>query len=410
MRSEELGMKKIFYAVLIFLVFIFGQNSYAETQDELNRMSSFISAFTETYFFNFNIADEDLGDLIFFGISHNRDKIKSCEKAECEFGSLTIDKKFVFDTVKKFFGLDISKKDFSALDEFSLIPPEAYDGKLFHFPKEIFNNDTVYYADVQNVKKKGKNLFLTGELYEAKNKSVRPAKFEAAVKPVKNSWNIISINTIWDDRFPDLGLCISDKVRLRASPGTDAKIVGQVNKNNTFVLLDVKEINGEKWYLIDHPAKKGNAWIFGKFVKKYYDLKDCDHTEAHKITMQLRLDYGITPDKTRALHGKPLEILRDGYGNFEGLKYKNFTLYYGYDEENELSRIELGYDGKVTGNFGPIKIGDDKTKLLKVLGQGKNIWDEETFIMCDSPSGEVINFNLDENNKISSMSWLIEEH
>ena len=219
--------------------------------------------------------------------------------------------------------------------------------------------------------------------------------------------------TAWAEKFPDLGECTGNNVRLREKPDAKSEITGRVNKGDSFILLDVKKVNNQKWYLIDHPTKTGSAWIFGKYVKKSYRLKDSEHTPAHVIAMQLRLDYGITPEKTRALHGKPLEVLNDVYGNFAGLKYKGFTLEYGYaDEKNFLTSISAGLDDDdkdtAEANFGPVKIGDDTKKLREIFG--KNIRDEENFWCCDLPSGEVMYFNTDENNKISSMQWLIEEH
>ena len=423
-------MKNAIKIFLFIFILIFCGASYAET-GEKERLSEFISAFTESELFNFDLTDEEndtdinpvihfendeyLQDLLIFGIFHNRDKIKNCSNPECYFGKFTLDKKFIFDTVKEYFGIDLSKKNFSVLDDYDDFPPipsEAYDGKLFHFGEEIFSkyeNSTVYLAEVSVVKEKGKNLFLTGKLYDSKNKSIRPAKFEAVVKPVKNSWNIISMRTVWDDRFPDLGRCTADKVRLRENPNAKSKIIGQVNKNDSFVLLDANEINGEKWYLIDNPTKKGKAWIFGKYVGKYYELKDSEHTPAHVIGMQIILDYGVTPEKTRALHGKPLEILRDIYGNFTGLRYDGFEVSY-HEEAPTISNVAVGMEdneGKAKRNFGPIKIGDDTKKLREIFG--KDIRDEETFWTIDAPSGEVIYFNIDDNT-ISSMQWLIEEH
>ena len=211
------------------------------------------------------------------------------------------------------------------------------------------------------------------------------------------------------EKFPDLGECTGNGVRLREEPDTESEIVGQVNKNDSFVLLDANKINGGKWYLIDHPTKKGKAWIFGKYVRKYYELKDSDHTPAHVICMQVILDYGITPEKTRALHGKPLENLKDVYGNFIGLKYDGFEVNY-QEEEGHISNVAVGFedDGSKTGNFGGIKIGDDIEKLRGIFG--KNLRVEDGFCASEAPSGEIMYFNIDENNKISSMQWLIEEH
>ena len=215
--------------------------------------------------------------------------------------------------------------------------------------------------------------------------------------------------TAWAEKFPDLGECTGNNVRLREEPDTEAAIIGQVNKGDSFVLLDVKDVDGEKWYLIDHPTKQGSAWIFGKYVKKYYRLKDSEYTPTHVIAMQLRLDYGITPEKTRVLHGKPREILKDIYGNFFGLKYDGFQLDYN-EEKSYLSSVAIGMEDDnsgAEGSFGPIKIGDSTEKLREIFG--KYIKPDENFWSSEAPSGEVMYFNI-EDNKVSSMQWLIEEH
>ena len=220
---------------------------------------------------------------------------------------------------------------------------------------------------------------------------------------------LIFCGTAYAEKFPDLGECTGNSVRLREEPDTESEIIGQVNKGDSFILLDVKKADGEKWYLIDHPTKKGSAWIFGKYVRKYYGLKDSDYTPAHVICMQVILDYGITPEKARTLHGKPLEVLHDIYGNFRGLKYDGFELSYN-EEKGYLSDVTVGFedDGSRTGNFGEIKIGDDIKKLREIFG--KNLRVEDGFCASEAPSGEIMYFNIDGNNKISSMQWLIEEH
>ncbi len=218
-------MKKLFYAALIFFIFTICVNAFALTDSEKKRMSSFVSAFTETGFFNFDLEDKEpdadevlseyeepithlgnpanLTELIRFGIFHNlihgQDNLKQCRDKNCESGALTLDKKIVFDTVKKYFGLDISRKDLSIIAE----DPSAafsYDGKLFHFDEESFKepgNDTVYFADVQGVTKRGEYLMFAGDIYDSKKITNRPGMFAAIVKPVKNSWVIISMTTDW---------------------------------------------------------------------------------------------------------------------------------------------------------------------------------------------------------------------
>ena len=218
-------MKKLFFAATIFLIFIFCSNAFALTQSEKKHMSSFISTFTEAGLFNFDLENADpdddnlseyeepalhlgnpanISELIRFGIVHNlinnKKNLKQCRDPECESGSLTIDKKIVFDTVKKYFDIDISNKDLSNIVEENPSVVFSFDGKLFHFDDSSFSesgNDTVYFADVQGVTKRGENLMFAGDIYDSKNITARPGMFAAVVKPVKNSWVIISMTTDW---------------------------------------------------------------------------------------------------------------------------------------------------------------------------------------------------------------------
>ena len=65
--------------------------------------------------------------------------------------------------------------------------------------------------------------------------------------------------TAYAEKFPDLGKCIGNGIRLREEPDTKSEIIGKINNGDLFVLLDVKKVNGEKWYLVDHPTQKGSA-------------------------------------------------------------------------------------------------------------------------------------------------------
>ena len=214
-------MKKLFCATLI--IFLICGNAFALTPNEKKQMSSFISAFTEAGLFNFDLTDSEpddeiseyeepvlhlgnpanLPELIRFGIVHNlinsRNSLKQCKDTECESGSLTLDKKIVFDTVKKYFGTDISNKNFSVLTEDPTVV-FSYDGNLFHFDEDSFSepgNDSVFFADVQGVTQRGEYLMFAGDIYDSRHKTKRPGMFAAIVKPIKDSWVIISMTTDW---------------------------------------------------------------------------------------------------------------------------------------------------------------------------------------------------------------------
>ncbi|MBR0094965.1 MAG: hypothetical protein IJP91_06770 [Synergistaceae bacterium] len=218
---------KIFALVLCLLTVASCGAAFAvEQTKEMKRMSVFLSNFTEAGLFNFDLKDGDddedetfneyeeakihLGnpnnvtELIRFGIVHNlinnyKSRIRRCSDPDCESGSLTVDKKFVFESVKKYFGLDISQRDMSVIEENQSVV-FSYDGKLFHFDADSFkepDNDTVYYADVLGVIRKGKNLSLAGDIYNSKRKTDRPGMFAATVRPVGDTWVIIDMTTDW---------------------------------------------------------------------------------------------------------------------------------------------------------------------------------------------------------------------
>jgi hypothetical protein len=216
-------MKKLIYGILIMSVLVFTALvppvSAAETKmkpsaAELKRMSTFLSNFTEQGFMNLDIqadgsdellhmgAPDAVPDLIRFGIRHNyinnyKSRIVQCKTKNCKWGSLVIDGKYVAESVKKYFDLDLKNRSVTESD-----PPYFYDGKLYHFDGS--DGEATYYADVKEVSEGNGGVFLmTGELYNADDKTDRPATFEATAKPYKfggrDTWAILSINTAWNE-------------------------------------------------------------------------------------------------------------------------------------------------------------------------------------------------------------------
>ncbi len=180
----------------------------ATSQAQLKKMSIFLSNFTELGFLNFDVNEDGaddklhLGDpsspeLIRFGIWHNyvnnyKSRIKPCPTKGCEHGSLVIDAKYVGESVKKYF--DINLKHHS-VDQSQ--PPYYFDGKRYHF--EGADGEAVYYAEVKNVSQEGDVLRMTGDIYNIEDKNDRPSTFEAIAKPYKwngkNTWAILSLTT-----------------------------------------------------------------------------------------------------------------------------------------------------------------------------------------------------------------------
>jgi hypothetical protein len=139
-------------------------------------------------------------DLIRFGILHNyinnfNSRVTRCETKTCEWGPYQIDGKYVVESVKKYFDLNLKNASVTDSD-----PPYYFDGKFYHF-NEWDDGDT-YYADAKEiVEEGGEVLRIKGEIYNKKNGKDRPATFEATVKPFKfggkDTWAILSFKTDW---------------------------------------------------------------------------------------------------------------------------------------------------------------------------------------------------------------------
>ena len=205
--------RKLFVASFLFLVVMFSMGA-AKKSDEIKRMGIFLSNFTELGMYEFDLEDTDespeilhlgnpdnMPELIRFGIGHNiinnKKLIQKCTRKNCDYGSSTITKEAVAASVKKYFDLNVKHQD--VLGD---APEAEYDGKLYHFDKRNFENDTVYYCDVQEVNK-GKNFVqMEGELYEYGNSKNRIGTFVAKAKPYKynkkDTWAILSFSvTEW---------------------------------------------------------------------------------------------------------------------------------------------------------------------------------------------------------------------
>ena len=203
--------RKIFVSILILAALVFSVGA-AKKNDEIKRMGIFISNFTELSMYDFDLeeyGDDDmlhLGDpdnmeeLIRFGIGHNvinnKKLILKCTRKKCEYGNSTIKRESVAASVKKYFDLTVKHQSV-----FGDAPEAEYDGKLYHFNKNNWNNDTIYYADVQNVKRSKRIITMSGELYELDNPKNRPATFVATAKPHtwndKDTWAILSLKVEW---------------------------------------------------------------------------------------------------------------------------------------------------------------------------------------------------------------------
>ena len=207
--------RKIFISILILILAVLSLGA-AKQQSEKQRMGIFISNFTELGMYDFDVYEGDgedgrlthLGDpintseLIKFGIGHNvinnpKSTVKPCPDKNCEYGNSIMSAQSVSASLKRYFNMSI--KHNSVLND---LPQIYFDGKNYHFYAEDFKPERVYYADVQNVSKRKGIITMTGELYDVKNKSDRPATFEATAKPHKynnkDTWAILSLTVDWE--------------------------------------------------------------------------------------------------------------------------------------------------------------------------------------------------------------------
>ena len=191
--------RKIFTALLVLTLALLTLNA-AKKNDELHRMGIFISNFTELGMYDININDIGNADLVRFGIGHNvinnpKSTVRKCALPDCEYGPSLMSGSSVAQSVKKYFDLDVNNRTVTG-------QPEAiYDGSSYHFDARQWRDDTVYYAEVQKVRREDGLVHMDGELYNLRKKSDRPAYFTAIAKPYKysgkNTWSILSLSVEW---------------------------------------------------------------------------------------------------------------------------------------------------------------------------------------------------------------------
>ena len=172
---------------------------------ELKKMSTFLSNFTEVGMRDFDVSTITRDALIHFGVQHNninnfKSRVVQCKINGCPHGSLAIDAKYVDETIKKYFA-----KNFK--DHGSVKPDYDYDKEyLYYFDKKQYHyegadGEAVVYARVEKVSKNASGqIVMTGELYNAEDKSDKRGSFKALAKPHKyngkDTWAILSLKTL----------------------------------------------------------------------------------------------------------------------------------------------------------------------------------------------------------------------
>lgn len=166
--------------------------------DELKRMSTFVSNFTEVGLMDFNIETIEPTDLLQFGIWHNyknnyKSRIAQCKIPDCKYGMLVIDGKYIAESIKKYFDIDFVNSNDN-------LDGGHYDGEFYHF--DGADGDVLTQARVREVSGEGKGLLkMTGDIYSIGNDGETDTwgSFEAHAKPYKydgkDTWSIVSMQS-----------------------------------------------------------------------------------------------------------------------------------------------------------------------------------------------------------------------
>ncbi len=209
------GMRFLYGAVLFLaLGFLFAGPCHAQDADAKERagMSVFLSNFSELGMLDFDAADvlneKKPYAMVHFGIWHNyinnyESRIRKCTDAGCKWGSLTIDGRYVRESIERYFGYTL--KECPSV-EGSMAPTPAdschFDGKLYHF--EGAAGEAVYHARVDKAWQRGDGLYeMQGRMCLADNMEDCPAIFTALARPHvwkgKKTWAAVSLHT----QFPE---------------------------------------------------------------------------------------------------------------------------------------------------------------------------------------------------------------
>ena len=169
----------------------------------LEKMSVFLSNFTEVGMLNFdaaNVLDPNTPeDMIHFGIWHNyinnfKTRIKHCTQKGCKWGSLTIDGSFVRESLQRYFAYNPTQ--LPSVDNSN--HPYHFDGKSYHF--EGADGDPCQHAHVQHAEILGNgNIRMTGIVYNPDIPEDILGEFTATARPHtwkgKETWYIVNLKT-----------------------------------------------------------------------------------------------------------------------------------------------------------------------------------------------------------------------
>ncbi len=202
--------------------------------------------------------------------------------------------------------------------------------------------------------------------------------------------------------YPTLGTCTGSNVRLRDNPGTNSNIIGKANNGDEFIVLGERRVNGDIWYAVDHPAEPGTLWISGQ----YLDLYNGDKFESPVFTMSMKIrkDYGIRPEKARELLGQPKRSQCERFFfdpaqkilTEETLRYDGLTLRYIDGMLRDVSVTKKGYA------FGKLNVGESRQMVIDILGRPEH--EDDTTLTYEVSPVETLTFRC-KDAEIVAMTW-----
>lgn len=203
-------------------------------------------------------------------------------------------------------------------------------------------------------------------------------------------WLVLFCGTAYAASYPEMGVCTGERVRLRESPSTKGKFLGFVEPDrNRFVVLGEVNADGMKWYKIDHPTKKGTAYIATAYV---------EITPVGNIFAEVRLTFGVYPEKTRALIGTSLYFDNEDFEDIESQCLRDKERYsFTYNDDGIWSaRVMKDRKKAIAG----IHVGDSVRKLL-ALGMSESEIDTDD----DEERFDVPSWGFDNNDESERISF-----
>ena len=200
--------------------------------------------------------------------------------------------------------------------------------------------------------------------------------------------------------FPTRGVSTGSSVRLREEPNTDSEILGRLDLDQSVIVMGETSVDGQTWYEIDNPFDEGSAWVFGKYIRAVIE-EEYQEDPLRQLLIKIEMTCGASPEKARAMFGKPAKQKREVIGSDGDIVRINMT-WSGHSAEYLNGSLTGASVTKGKTSFGDFRIGDDTDKLEDILGKPKDMSDESWNYQIGELS--YVTFTL-KNGKIVEMSY-----